>query len=265
MALGLARAAWSYRGFILGSVRREFEARYRNSMLGAAWMVLNPLAMIIVYTLIFSQLMKTRLPGVANELGYSIYLCAGVLAWGLFAEVVGRAQTMFLENASLLKKLNFPRICLPIIVVLGAGLNFLIIFGLFSGFLLLSGNFPGFVYCAILPVLAVLIAFAAGLGMILGVLNVFFRDVGQFFGIFLQFWFWLTPIVYPLSVVPEAVRPLIELNPMTPIVRACQDIFISGAWPQWQAIGPVALLSALLALAGLALFRRHAAEMVDEL
>ena len=90
MALSMARAVWNYRGFVVGSVKREFQTRYRNSLLGATWTILNPLSMIIVYTVIFSQLMKARLPGVDNSLAYGIYLCAGILAWGFFAEVIGR-------------------------------------------------------------------------------------------------------------------------------------------------------------------------------
>ena len=193
------RALWAYRGFILGSVQREFQSKYRNSLLGAAWTVINPLAMILVYTVIFAQVMRARLPGADSTFAYSIYLCAGVLTWGLFAEITGRAQNVFLENANLLKKLSFPRLCLPVTVVANAALNFGIVFALFTLFLIASGNFPGLPYLALLPVLAVQVLFAIGLGISLGVLNVFFRDVGQFFGIFLQFWFWLTPIVYPAA------------------------------------------------------------------
>src|SRR6185295_13086055 len=162
MAVGMLRTVWSYRGFILGSVKREFQARYRNSLLGAAWTVLNPLAMIVVYTVIFSQVMRSRLPGVDYRFAYSIYLCAGVLTWGLFAEITGRAQNVFLEHANLIKKISFPRICLPVIVVLNAGVNFAIIFSLFLAFLLVSGNFPGSVALAFLPVLAVQILFSIG-------------------------------------------------------------------------------------------------------
>lgn len=114
MAVGMLRSMWSYRGFISGSVKREFQSRYRNSLLGAAWTVLNPLAMIVVYTVIFSQVMRARLPGVDSGFAYSIYLCAGVLTWGLFAEIVSRAQNVFLKNANLIKKISFPRICLPV-------------------------------------------------------------------------------------------------------------------------------------------------------
>ncbi len=261
----MARALWAYRGFIIGSVKREFQSKYRNSLLGAAWTVLNPLAMIIVYTVIFAQVMRAKLPGVDTTFAYSIYLCAGVLTWGLFAEITGRAQNMFLEHANLLKKLSFPRLCLPVTVVASAVLNFAIVFGLFTGFLLISGNFPGWAYLALLPVLAIQVAFAVGLGVSLGVLNVFFRDVGQFFTIVLQFWFWLTPIVYPASILPERFQNLMALNPMTQLVAAYQTILVTGQWPNWQSLWAVSALSLLLCALAFRLFKKRAGEMVDEL
>ena len=90
--LGMLRALWAYRGFILGSVKREFQSKYRNSLLGAAWTVLNPLAMIVVYTVVFAKVMHARLPGVDSSFAYSIHLCAGVLPWGMFVEIVSRGQ-----------------------------------------------------------------------------------------------------------------------------------------------------------------------------
>lgn len=261
----MARALWAYRGFITGSVQREFQSKYRNSLLGAAWTVLNPLAMIVVYTVIFAQVMRTKLPGVDSTFAYSIYLCAGVLTWGLFGEITGRAQNMFLEHASLLKKLSFPRLCLPVTVVANAVLNFAIVFGLFTAFLIVSGNFPGWVYLGLFPVLGIQIAFSIGLGISLGVLNVFFRDVGQFFGIFLQFWFWLTPIVYPVAILPEGLQPLMAYNPIATLTAAYQTVLVNGQWPNWQALWPIAVLSLLLCALGFRLFRKHAGEMVDEL
>ncbi|MGK2940798.1 MAG: ABC transporter permease [Immundisolibacter sp.] len=265
MMVGMLKPVWAYRGFILGSVKREFQSKYRNSLLGAAWMVLNPLAMILVYTIIFSQVMRAKLPGVDNAFAYSIYLCAGIITWGLFAEITGRAQNVFLEHANLLKKLNFPRLCLPAVIVLNAGLNFAIIFGLFSGFLLISGNFPGWAFLALIPLLIIQVVFAIGLGIILGVLNVFFRDVGQLFGVVLQFWFWLTPIVYPATILPETARRLMAFNPMASLVAAYQAILVNGRWPQWQTLWLVTLLAVLLCGLGARLFRKRAGEMVDEL
>ncbi len=261
----LLKALWAYRGFIIGSVQREFQSKYSNSLLGGIWTVLNPLAMIVVYTVIFSQVMQAKLPGVDSSFAYSIYLCAGVLTWGLFAEIVTRAQNTFIDNANLLKKLSFPRLCLPVIVVANALLNFVIIFGLFSLFLLVSGNFPGLVYLALFPVFAILILFAIGLGISLGVLNVFFRDVGQFFGIFIQFWFWLTPIVYSSSILPEALRPWMSYNPMYSLITACQGVLVNRQWPVWQNLLPVTLLALVLCALALSLFRKRAGEMVDEL
>lgn len=258
-------SVWKYRGFIISSIKREFQIKYLNSLLGSAWAVLSPLAMIIVYTLIFSQIMRAKLPVAENTFTYSIYLCTGILTWGLFTEITGRAQGMFFEHANLLKKLKFPRLCLPVTLVASAVLNFAIIFGLFTIFLLISGNFPGWSYLALFPVLAVQIAFAIGLGVVLGVLNVFFRDVGQFWGIFLQFWFWLTPIVYPISILPVSLRPLIALNPIASLVAAYQTILVTGKWPVWSSLWSVTVLAVLLCILGIRIFRKHAGEIVDEL
>ncbi len=261
----MLRGIWAYRGFVLGSVRREFQAKYGNAILGAAWSLLSPLAMILVYTVIFAEVMRSRLPGSDSSYAYSIYLCAGILTWGLFAEIVARGQTMFIEQANLIKKISFPRICLPLIIVLSATLNFAIIFGLFLVFLVGSGNFPGWIIVAMLPVLLLQILFAIGLGMVLGVLNVFFRDVGQFFSIFIQFWFWMTPIVYTASMPPPAIQEWLAYNPMAAIVAAYQAILVGGQAPQWGSLLPATLLALLLCACGMQLFRKRSGEMVDEL
>lgn len=265
MALARLRNLANYRGFIASSVQREFQAKYRNSVLGAAWMVLNPLAMIVVYTAVFSQVMRSRLPGSSLPYAYSIFLCAGVLTWGLFAEITSRGQTVFVEHAGLIKKIAFPRLCLPVIVVLNALINFGIVFALFTAFLLITGNFPGLPYLALLPVLAVQVLLAIGLGVTLGVLNVFFRDVGQFFSIALQFWFWFTPVVYPVGALPEQFRGLLAWNPMAPLILSYQRIFVEHAFPVWSSLLMPALLAILLCMLGMHLFRRRAGEMVDEL
>lgn len=262
---GSISTIWAYRGFILGSVKREFQSKYRNSLLGAAWVIINPLAMIIVYTVIFSQLMRARLPGAESTFAYSIFLCAGVLTWGLFSEITNRAQNTFLENANLIKKINFPKLCLPITVVVSASLNFLIIFSLFTIFLVITGDFPGRAFIALLPVLAILVIFAISLGITLGILNVFFRDVGHFFGILLQFWFWLTPIVYPITILPEKLQTIIAFNPMTALISACQIILVYGQWPDWYSLWPAMVTASIFFIISLRLYRQYSGEIVDEL
>jgi lipopolysaccharide transport system permease protein len=246
-------------------VEREFRSRYLGSLLGASWAILNPLAMILIYTVIFSQIMKARLPGIESVFGYSIYLVSGLLPWNLFAEILGRSHSVFIENGNLIKKSSFPRASLPVIAMISAGLNFSIVFALFLAFLMLIGNFPGLVVLTVLPVLLIQMTFAGGLGIFLGTLNVFFRDIAQMMGIVLQFWFWLTPIVYPIDIIPERFRWVASLNPLTSLITAYHDIFVRQQSPQWESLMPVVLLSAFIAWFGLTVFRRNAGELVDEL
>lgn len=259
------QAIYRYRDFITGSIKRDFQSRYQASFLGSAWLILQPVAMILVYTLIFSQVMRARLPEVSGSFSYSIYLCSGLLTWGLFAETLNNLQNVFLSNANLLKKISFPKICLPIIASLSSFINFLIIFSLFTIFLIVSGNFPGIYFIAVIPVIIVQMLFAIGLGVILGIMNVFVRDVGQFIGILLQFWFWFTPIVYVINTLPEWVRGALVYNPLTNIIVSYQNIFVYQKWPNWESLMPITIISVLLCIFAFSMFRKHAADIVDEI
>jgi lipopolysaccharide transport system permease protein len=271
MAIGLIRiellqALWRYRGFIKSSVKREFQTRYTGSVLGVAWNILNPLVQVLIFTLIFAELMKTRLPGIADDkFAFSIFLCAGQLTWNLFSEIVMRMQTVFIESGNLLKKSSFPRICLPVIVVGTALTNFAIIFGIFLMFLLLAGRWPGFSILALIPVLLLQLAFAIGLGVFTGTLNVFFRDVGQFMGVTVSFWFWLTPIVYPVSILPASVRPWMDFNPMAALVGAYQHILLGRGWPDLSSLWPVAVLGLITLTLAYVVYRKLSGDIVDEL
>ncbi len=264
--LSMLKALWAYRSFVWSSVLREFNARYRESLLGAFWSVASPLTMIAIYTVIFGQLMRANLAGHENTpFAFSIYLCAGVITWGLFAEMLGRLNNVFLEHGNLLKKTNFPRICLPAIVTASALLNFAIVFALYLAFLVLIDHWPGAALLALVPLLVLQMLFTLGLGIFLGTLNVFFRDVAQLTGVVLQFWFWLTPIVYSLTALPEKAQALLKYNPLQPLLVAYQGIFLDKAWPQWSTLWPLALLTVFFLLLSAWFFVRRVGEMVDEL
>ena len=266
MSIRHIRNIWQYKDFIFASVKREFQSKYQNSILGAAWVVINPLAMVLVYTVIFSQVMQAKLPGGNPSFAYSIYLCSGIFTWGLFAEIVGRGQNIFIDNANIIKKLNFPRVTLPIIMLISAVLNFMIIFGLFVVFLVFSGQFPGWTFLAIIPVLLVQIMFSMGLGMSIGVLNVFFRDVGQLFTILMQFWFWLTTIIYPITVLPEVLRPIVlNINPLAPVIMSYHTILVDAELPDWSTLITPLICSIVLCIIAIRLFSRHTHDIVDEL
>jgi lipopolysaccharide transport system permease protein len=261
----LLLSIYRYRSFIIGSVKREFQIRYKMSILGATWLILQPLPMILIYTLIFSQFMNMRLPGTGGTYSYSVYLCVGIITWGLFSEILSRSQNIFIESAGLLKKLNFPRICLPIIIAISAIINFAIIFSLFLIFLIITGGFHLISVIIMIPLFIIEVTFALGLGVSLGVINVFFRDVGQFVVVLLQFWFWFTPIVYVFSTLPVWAQDILKYNPMAVLVNNYQRIVIHQQSIEWGSVWPVMVEAVLLCILGMHLFRKHAADMVDEL
>jgi len=262
----LLSSIWQYRQFIYSCVKREFQARYKGSLFGAAWAVLQQMAIIFVYTVIFSQIMKSKLEGMTEvPYAYSMYLCSGVLTWGLFTETLTRCVNVFFEHANLMKKVFFPRICLPVINTLSSFVNFIISFSLFLLFLIIIGKFPWSIFWSFLVILFVQTVFSVTLGVGLGVLNVFFRDIGQFLAVVLQFWFWFTPVVYPQSIVPNSVRWLMKLNPMYHIIMGYQNVFVYNKLPNFKWLGAVLVLSVILGIWALHLYRKHVGELVDEL
>jgi len=154
---------------------------------------------------------------------------SGSLAWTMFSEIVVRSQTMFLENANLLKKSSFPRSCVPAIIGSSALASFAIVYSVFLALLALSARWPGIVVVAALVPLLLLAFLGLAAGVFLGVVHVFFRDVGHVLAIALQVWFWLTPIVYPVHILPPSYAKWIGINPVTPIVQALQT---------WVAVHP---------------------------
>ncbi|HPC04057.1 MAG TPA: ABC transporter permease [Syntrophales bacterium] len=265
ISLGMLRDVWKFRDFMWGAVKREFQARWTGTQLGAFWVVAQPLATILIFTLIFSRLINPSLPGHSSRFAYSIYLCSGVLTWNLFAEMLGRSVSIFVENANLLKKIRFPKLCLPIIVLTSSILNFAVILSLFLLFLVLVSAFPGVVVLAALPVLLIQAGFAIGLGILLATVNVFYRDIQQIVQIVLQFWFWLTPIVYAVNQLPGTARDLMSWNPMWRLVQAYQDIFLGHRLPEWSALGYPALLALFFLGLGMFAYHRLQGEIVDEL
>lgn len=265
---GIVRDIFRFRSFIIGSIRRDIQSQYQGSLLGGTWVILQPLAMIAIYTLVFSNVMRSRLPGIDAAYGYSIYLCAGVLTWGYFSEGLTRLQGVFIANSNLLKKAAFPRICLPLIAIGTASFNFFIIFTLFLLFLLFSGNWPGWTLLALLAPLIVQIILTTGVGILAATLNVFFRDIGQLVNVGLLFWFWLTPIVYPISVLPDWTQGWLWLNPFSILMHHYQQILLMGQLPDalaWQRLALLAVFAVLLLAWGWKVYRVRAPEMADEL
>ena len=264
--MGILLSAWNYRYFILSSIKVDFRGRFVRSRLGAFWAIVHPLVLAATFAIVLSQVLAARLPEMAdNKMAYGIYLLAGTLAWSLFTEVISRCLTVFIENGNLLKKIVFPRICLPLIVTGSALINNLLLLGAIFLILTLMGYFPGS-HVFWLPLLMVVtLALSLGLGLSLGTLNVFIRDIGQIVPVILQLGFWFTPIVYSVNILPESLRFWLQLNPMYWIVKGYQNALLFNKPPDWIPLGCVILLSLLSLRTALFLFRKASSEMVDVL
>lgn len=259
------RDIWRYRLFIIGSIHNELISRFSRNKLGGLWAILNPLMQVLIFSLILSNLLAPRLPGVDNVYAYAIYLMAGQLSWTLFSDIILRGMGLFIERAELLKKMKFPRITLPCILVGSALLNNLLLALAILIIFSLLGYFPA-ITVLWLPLLSVLVVvMALGVGILLGILNVFIRDVGQIVPIIMQVWFWFTPIIYPESIIPAKYLPWLAMNPMTPVVRAYHNVLVYGKPPQLDDLIAPLLVGFLLLFACLFLFRRANLEMVDAL
>ena len=256
---------WSYRFFIFSSIKTEFKSRFARSKLGGFWMVLHPLAQVLVYALILSQIMKAKLPEVDSQYAYPIYILSGIVGWTLFTEIVNRLLTVFIENGNLLKKMVFPKLALPLIVIGSSFINFATLFVMMYVVFGFLGHMP---FHAIywMPLLVfITIALAVGIGLFFGVINVFIRDVGQVMNIILQFWFWLTPIVYMSSIVPQKYHWLIMLNPLTGIVMGYQNVLLYDKAPYLRLlIYPSIIAMVFLALAFF-VYSKANEDMVDVL
>lgn len=259
------RELWRTRHFIKSAIKNEFATRFARSRLGGLWMIIYPLAQIVIYAFILSAVMAARLPGVTGTYSYAIYLTAGILGWSLFTEVLSRSLGVFIENGNLLKKMAFPRLALPAILAGSSLINNILLLLVSLVVFTLLGHWPG-VNILWLPLLTLLtLTLALGLGLSLGIINVFLRDVGQIVPILLQFGFWLTPIVYVLQMIPEKFRFIIYLNPMTGIIQAYQSVMVFGRMPDLMLLIYPIVFTLVMAAIATQLYRRAGDEMVDAL
>ena len=263
-------------GWVLGSLTRhrdllsqmvvtDLRGRYVGSSLGLFWSVIHPLVMILIYTVVFSRVMGSRLPGSADPYSYGIYLCAALLPWMAFQEVVTRSTTLFPDNANLVRKIAFPKVILYGFVTLSSAINFALALGVFVAVLLAMGHVPHWTFLLWPPLVALQLAFGLGLGLVASVLHVFVRDTAQLVGVLFQVWFWLTPIVYVESILPAWLQRAERLNPLYHFGETHRAIVLDGSVPP---LGPTLVLVALTACtlaAGTGLYRRFRADMLDEL
>jgi lipopolysaccharide transport system permease protein len=262
---GLFTSLWSYRRYILTGALRELKARYAGSGMGILWHVLTPLTQIAVYFVVFSRFMGARGVGPSSPQAYAVFLCAGILPWFVFSESVGRGTTALLANEGYLKKLAIPEAVFVAQTVTTSGLTL----GLYAVALMAMALFTGIAArasWALIPVvLLLLLGLCFGLALILATVTVFFRDVTQIMSIVLQFWFWLTPIVYDKTSLGPRMTRVMEWNPPTAYILAVRKLLIEGAAPapgEWMWMAGLAVLFSAL---GASMLQRLSSDLRDAL
>lgn len=259
------KGAWRYRQFIVTSIRHELVTRFARSRIGGAWMIIHPLSMVLIYALILSAVLAAKLPGIDSQYAYAIYLTAGMLGWSLFNEILNRCLGVFIENANLMKKLVFPKIALPVIITGSSLINNLALFVVILVVFAVLGHFTPATLLWVPILTAITVLLALGLGLMLGILNVFIRDIGQIMPIVLQFLFWFTPVVYPAEIVPPSLQTLLAFNPLFHLVGAYHSVLAYGQPPSVPALIGLTVLGSVLVVMSAMLFRKASPEMVDAL
>lgn len=259
-------------GLVKDFVYRDFKTRFAGSVLGVVWNLINPLILIVIYIVIFSNVMRTKLPGVESGYGYSIYLCSGILPWAAFSELLLRYTSLFFEHGGLIKKVSFPKEILHVSALITGTINFLISFSIFIFFLAIlhitgrhKVNLTFEQMVIFFGVMGLQQVFCLGLGMAFGVLTVFFRDMGQLVSIFSQLWFWFTPIVYPFVVVPERLKIFFQINPLYHFMNIYRSILYLNQMPPLRSIGIAGGVSLVTFVIGYMIYTKLIEEVPDEL
>jgi ABC-type polysaccharide/polyol phosphate export permease len=268
--LTAATEIWSYRNLIYNLAQRELRSRYKKSVLGWLWSLINPASMLLIYSLVFGIVLRVEPPVAGNgELrSYGLYLFSGLVVWNFFSGTVNGAIIALQGAGGLLNKVYFPPSAPAIANTITVLLQAVIEGTILAVVMVALGNSS--ITFVVFPVLLIFVGlFALGLGLFLSVFNVFYRDVGYLVGIGMQLLFYATPIIYPLSLVeenaPAPVATLVKLNPLTQFVYWARDAFYVLRWPSAGAIFGAAAAGVITFVVGWAVFNVKARNIAEEL
>jgi lipopolysaccharide transport system permease protein len=250
---------WEYRELLYFLVWRDIKVRYKQTALGAAWAILQPVLTMIVFTVFFGKLAKVPSDGIP----YPVFVYAALLPWQLFAFALTESANSLVGNQNLIKKVYFPRLVMPLASVLAGLVDFGIAFLVLLALMLYYGVVPTFAI-AVLPLYLLLaVATALSVGLWLSALNVQFRDVRYTIPFLTQFWMFATPVAYPSSLVPERWRAWYGLNPMAGVVEGFRWALLGKSGSPGPLLWVSALVVVLLLIGGLAYFRRMESTFAD--
>ena len=215
----------NYKDLLVELTRKEIKIRYKNSYLGYLWSIMNPLAMAMIFYFIFQVITRMEVEH------YALFLVTGLFVWQWIVNSLTVGTMLFVGNASIIKKVNFPRYFLGIALVLSEGFNFIISILVIIAFMVYYGILPSFSWLIGIPFLfAVTSLFLFGFSLFLATINLFFRDLERIIQLLMMFMFYGTPIFYPASKLPEKFHFLLYTNPFTPFVMSWKELFLKGSF-----------------------------------
>ena len=248
-----------YKFLLKQLVSRDFKVKYKRSVLGVAWSLLNPLLTMAVLALVFSQMFKFSVPGV----NYLVYLLTGLVFFNYFSEATNLAMGSVTSNATLISKVYIPKYIFPLSKTLFVGINFLLTLIPLYIIILVTGDPAEGTRCTItwlhllLPfAFLCLFLFTTGLGMLLSTIAVFFRDIFYIFGILISLWMYLTPIMYDLSIIPESLHVIFKLNPLYWFIDFARQIILYNQFPTGNCWLWCALSAVVVFIIGLVVFKK---------
>ncbi len=255
---------WRYRDLIKLFVRRDFVARYKQTVLGPLWFLIQPLFTTIMYTIVFGNIAKISTDGLPQILFYM----SGIVGWTYFAACLNSTSNTFVANAGIFGKVYFPRLTLPISIVISNLIQFSIQFFLLLAFMLYykiaGADFHTNIYVLLLPVLIVLMAgLGLGFGIIISSLTTKYRDLTNLVSFGVQLWMYATPIIYPLSEIPEKYRIFVLANPLTPVIETFRFSLLGAGTVSWMHLSYSFGFTIVVLAIGIVLFNKVEQSFMD--
>jgi len=242
---------------LLGMTEKEFKVRYKRTVFGFLWVLINPILQMLVIGFVFRYFIKDPIPN------YFLYLIVGLLVWNFFTLSFQKATSSIVNERALIKKANFPREVIPLSIILANFLNLLISFALLLPLLIYFRTLSVLSLIKLIPAVFVLLIFTSGISLLTSALNVKYRDVTFFVQAFSMVWFYITPIIYTINFIPSSIMWIWRLNPMTSIIQLFQYTLVSAAPPGPAMLTENLLIIIAVTLMGINVFRKESSNFDD--
>lgn len=251
---------WKFKGLLFYLVQRDLKVRFQQTFIGVLWIILQPLIQLLIFYVIFGILVKVP----TGEIPYPVFYMSGFVVWQLFLQIVNSSAFSLLGNIGIITKIYFPRLTLPLATTIGAFIDFVISFIVLLVFLV-ANDFAFTARFLFLPFLVLLtMVFALGVGLLFGALMVVFRDTKNLLGFILQIWMFISPIIYPVEIVPEHYRIIFYLNPLTGFIDAFRWVFLSTSeLPSITNLAVSTIVAIILLIVGMFSFRSMENRIAD--